>query len=117
LVVSFTGLKNSDEFIIIALCNSYENYIELDSPFIGKNIKLKDNFAIVEFTELPFGDYAIKTFHNENSNSDLDTNMFGMPTEDYGFSNNARGIFGPPSWKDAKFKFYEANKIMEIQLK
>jgi uncharacterized protein (DUF2141 family) len=69
LIVSFTGLKNSDGFIIIALCNSYENYIEHDSPFIGKNIKLKDNFAIVEFAELPFGDYAIKAFHDENSNS------------------------------------------------
>ena len=38
----------------------------------------------------------------------------GIPVEDYGFSNNASGLFGPPSWEDAKFRFSDNNKIVEI---
>jgi uncharacterized protein (DUF2141 family) len=27
-----------------------------------------------------------------------------MPNEPYGFSNNAKGNFGPPTWDDIKFQ-------------
>lgn len=46
------------------------------------------------------GSYAVAVFHDANSNGKLDTNFLGIPTEAYGFSNNARGSFGPPDFKD-----------------
>ena len=41
--------------------------------------------------------------------------MFGIPSEDYGFSNNAKGTFGPPKYDDAKFNLIE-NKVIKINL-
>ena len=41
--------------------------------------------------------------HDVNGNDALDSNIVGMPTEPYGFSNNAQGSFGPPAWQDARF--------------
>jgi uncharacterized protein (DUF2141 family) len=41
--------------------------------------------------------------HNIDGDGKLNKNMFGMPTEPYGFSNNARGSFGPAKWSNAKF--------------
>jgi len=54
------------------------------------------------FSDLADGQYAVKVFHDENGNHSLDTNMLGVPSEGYGFSNNA-GSFGPASFKDASF--------------
>ena len=45
--------------------------------------------------ELPPGTYAIGIFHDANLNNRLDNYFFGVPREQYGFSNNARGFMGP----------------------
>ena len=110
-------MSSNNGNVKIALCNSDENYKDHKFPFIGKSIAINKNIAIVEFDDLPFGDYAIKAFHDEDSNDDLNTNILGIPVEDYGFSNNARGMFGPPSWEDAKFKFNVETKTIEIEIK
>jgi uncharacterized protein (DUF2141 family) len=34
----------------------------------------------------------------------MDKNMFGVPTEKYGFSNNARETFSAPSFESASVK-------------
>ena len=53
--------------------------------------------------ELPDGTYAIGIFVDANYNNEMDRNFFGVPKEQYGFSNDAKGSFGPPSFKDASF--------------
>ena len=53
--------------------------------------------------ELPNGTYAIGLFVDANYNNEMDRNIFGVPKEQYGFSNDARGSFGPPSFKEASF--------------
>ena len=50
---------------------------------------------------LPPGTYALGLFHDLNGNGVLDKNLFGIPKEPYGFSKNARGRLGPPSFEDA----------------
>ena len=53
--------------------------------------------------DLPNGTYAIGIFVDTNYNNEMDRNFFGVPKEQYGFSNDAKGNFGPPSFKDASF--------------
>lgn len=55
--------------------------------------------------DLPPGTYAVSCFHDLNNNGKLDTNLFGVPTEPYGFSNNARPKFRAPTWSEAQFTF------------
>jgi uncharacterized protein (DUF2141 family) len=117
LVVQFTGMTSNKGNVIIALCNSGTNYENHKSPFIGKTIPIDNNNAVIVFEDLPEGEYAIKAFHDEDANDDLNTNLLGIPVEDYGFSNNARGMFGPPSWEDAKFRFNDETKVIEIVIK
>lgn len=52
---------------------------------------------------LPPGEYAIRIMHDVNGNDELDTNFVGAPTEPFAFSNNARAMFGPAAWEDARF--------------
>ena len=53
--------------------------------------------------ELPDGTYALGIFVDANYNNEMDRNFFGVPKEQYGFSNDAKGSFGPPSFKEASF--------------
>lgn len=68
------------------------------------------------FKNIPAGVYAISTFHDENSNGQIDKNVLGMPKEKYGFSNNASKPFGPPDFSEAAFQLSQS-KIIQINLK
>ena len=112
-------IKNFDSnngFVRIALYNNHENYTSKDKAFKTAKLEIKNNIVNYTFEDLPFGEYAIKLFHDENNNEELDTGMFGIPTEDYAFSNNARGFMGPASYEDAKFKLDKktVKQIMEL---
>ena len=48
--------------------------------------------------------YTIKVFIDKNVNNKFDFNFFGIPKEQYGFSNNAMGIFGPQNSQEASLK-------------
>ena len=60
--------------------------------------------------ELPAGQYAVGIFHDVNLNNKMDNNFLGLPKEQYGFSNNARALFGPPSFEDAAFELNGVTK-------
>ncbi|MGC1172525.1 DUF2141 domain-containing protein [Polaromonas sp.] len=73
--------------------------------------------ATLQFTGLPPGDYAATAFLDENSNTKLDNNLFGLPTEPYGFSRNARGLTGPPPFADAAFRVEDGAQQQTFDLK
>lgn len=50
---------------------------------------------------LPPGRYAVAAFHDTDGDGDLSLWPIGVPKEAYGFSNNARGRFGPPPFEAA----------------
>jgi len=53
------------------------------------------------FPGLKPGRYAVAVYHDENDNGELDANILGMPTEGFGFSNDAKGFAGPPDFEAA----------------
>ena len=62
------------------------------------------------------GKYAFKYFHDENNDEKINTNLIGIPKEGYGFSNNAKGFFGKPSYKDVVFQLNSAEDQITIKL-
>ena len=105
ITVKITGFENDMGECWLALDNSEEIYESDDSVFIGKILPIVNKEVIIQIDSLPYGIYAIRVFHDENSNGELDSNILGIPTEDYGYSNNVSAWFGPPSWERAKFLF------------
>ena len=97
LIIHITGFENSNGTARIALVNSKENFTA-DTPFKGITGEII-NGEVKKTITLPFGEYAIKVYHDENGNNELDTRIFGIPKERYGFSNNARGTMGPPEYE------------------
>ena len=62
------------------------------------------------------GVYAIKVLVDNNDNGEIDLNFFGIPKEQFGFSNNVLGILGVPKFEKASFKL-NSNKKIEIKLR
>jgi uncharacterized protein (DUF2141 family) len=101
---------------MIALFNSEPGYSETGEKFKSIALDISDQKCEWIIEELPFGEYAIKLYHDENGNNKMDRNMLGIPSEDYGFSNNATGSFGPADYEDAKFIFNSSSQKHEINL-
>jgi uncharacterized protein (DUF2141 family) len=57
--------------------------------------------AAISLGEFTPGRYALFAMHDANANGDLDLNFLGIPIESYGFSNDAKGTVGPPSFDAA----------------
>lgn len=58
--------------------------------------------------------YSIAAFLDENDNSKLDKNFLGIPKESYGFSNNVKGMFGPPNFGETKINIDSKDKLISI---
>ena len=73
--------------------------------------------ATAVFTGLPSGEFAVAVYQDENGNGKLDKNVFGVPTEPYGFSRDASGRMGPPRFSDAKLSVDGASQTIVINLR
>jgi uncharacterized protein (DUF2141 family) len=116
LIVKIVGFVNNNGECRFALDNLKDVFESDDSVYIGKVLPIVNSEVHLEFESLNFGNYAIKVFHDENSNGELDSNFLGIPSEDYGFSNNASAWFGPPSWEKATFLFNHKEMTIEISV-
>ena len=116
LIVIVDGFDNDDGKAMIGLFNSEENYAESGNQFRRTMSEISDSKVEWIIEDLPFGEYAIKLYHDENENGKMDRNMMGIPKEDYAFSNNATGSFGPADYEDAKFEFVKSGQKQEISI-
>lgn len=98
LKIVIKNLENSKGQIIVDFRDG--NNKELKAHF-GKIV---DKQCIITINDLKPERYLFKYFHDENNNKKLDTNFIGIPKEGYGFSNNAKGNFGPPDYKKTIFE-------------
>lgn len=68
---------------------------------IGTAIRAQRGMQSTVFTQLPPARYGIIVIHDENDNGHIDENAAGIPTEGYGFGNDARGFLSAPAFDDA----------------
>ncbi|MEO6773809.1 MAG: DUF2141 domain-containing protein [Kofleriaceae bacterium] len=61
-------------------------------------------------------DYAIVLLHDENNDNVFQKNLFGIPQEGYGFSNNAKPRFSAPSFDACKFHFTSGTRDLAIAM-
>ena len=109
LIVTVNNIKKAGEIHVAVYDNAQA--FEADrgekggaAPGITEGtIEMVDPGSVTYVYELPPGTYAIGIFHDVNLNNKMDNNFFGVPKEQYGFSNNARALFGPPDFEDAAF--------------
>ena len=102
ITVVVNGINSNKGKVLLALYNSENEFLK--TVYKGKKSDITNNSCQVIFEDVPSGIYAVSIFHDENDNGKMDTNFMGIPKEDYGCSNNAKGFMGPPKWGDANFE-------------
>jgi uncharacterized protein (DUF2141 family) len=96
------GLYDSEAHFRTAIANAGKLGLLTDrSRLVGIAMRAIAGTQSAVFTDLKPGAYAVIVFHDENDNGKLDENLFGIPTEGYGFSNDAEGFLSAPSFKAA----------------
>jgi uncharacterized protein (DUF2141 family) len=115
LTIEIKGLASANGKVLISLYDKADGWMRLGLK-TGGVVAQKDGVTY-EFKDLPMGEYALSIHHDENGNGKFDTNPVGMPIEPYGFSNDAMGNFGPPTFEQAKFKLDQDKKTITLNLK
>lgn len=117
LKVKVSGVKGYEGNIHILLFDQAVGF-PTNPAKAYKHIRSKVSLGEVSVTieNVPFGTYAIVSFHDRNSNEIFDKSWFGSPKEDYGFSNIPGEYCGTPSFQQTSFRVDQGANEVEIKL-
>ena len=116
LKIWIKGFRNTKGTIFAGLYNKPQGFAT-ETAYRSVSNEITGTEMWVTFDSIPKGSYAVAIIHDENSNKKLDQGEMGIPIEGYGFSNDARGIFGPPDFRLAMFYFSaNADKTIIVNL-
>jgi uncharacterized protein (DUF2141 family) len=87
--------------IAVAVYRDAASFRRGEGPVASRIVPRTGPVTAVVLTGLTPGRYAVAAFHDTDGNGDLTLWPIGLPREAYGFSNNARGRFGPPPFEAA----------------
>jgi len=120
IYIKVTGYDLTEGKLVVSLLNNKDSYITSDkAPYkylYLRNFKKKDGYYECEFSNVPYGEYAIQMYYDKNDNDKLDI-TFGYPKEKYGFSNNATAFFSKPDYKKTCFQLNSKSTTQKIYLK
>ena len=114
LRVRIRGLRSDQGLVKIALYGSEDSYDTRRGSFRKAELPIKGRACEWWVDGLPSGDYAVMFYHDANGNRRFDRNRLGLPTESYGFSNNARPRLGLPAYHRIKFAVDEPLTNLEL---
>ncbi|WP_146440114.1 DUF2141 domain-containing protein [Crateriforma conspicua] len=88
--------------MMLAVYDSPDGFNDPASAIYRDKVQVRDGGATFQLpaAKLPRR-FAVAVYHDENADSRLNRNLWGIPTERYGFSNDARSLTGPPSFDQA----------------
>ncbi len=116
--VKILGIRNSAGTVACALFKGPDGFPTeyMHSATNIMMIKVQDRQARCDFLDIPPGTYALAVIHDENMDGKLATNWAGIPTEGYGFSNDAKALMSAPSFEAARFAYDGRTLDMTISL-
>jgi uncharacterized protein (DUF2141 family) len=115
VTVDLRGLRDRSGDILVALCSSAPYNARASCEVTQRFPAARLNGPFILQAPGP-GRYALLILHDENANGKLDTNLVGMPTEAYGFSNNPSKRPGRPSFAEAAFEVGNEPIRLRIEL-
>lgn len=101
--------------MIVSLFGTREDYMK--DPLETATIPVDGlGKALIVFAPRPYGDHAVAVIYDQDADGELDTNFLGIPKEKIGFSNNAKGRFGPASWDAVRFNADKPSVEISIEM-
>ena len=105
LEVTVTGFASEEGQARVALFLDPRSWPDGEEFVFATDLPaIREGRAVTTFEDVPAGPFAVAVFHDKNENAELDADFLGIPSEDYGFSADARDMFGPPSFEEARLE-------------
>lgn len=105
ITINITNLRNDRGHVLVSLYKEGEGFPDkAEKAFRKERVAISNKKAIVQFSTVPAGNYAVAILHDENDDAKMNKTWLGLPKEGYGFSNNVMGALGPPAYSKASFK-------------
>lgn len=117
MLIRITGAANDNGNIKIAIYESEQSFRNPDLAFATNTLDIFNGEASwsVPISSLPQS-FSIAAYHDEDDDGQMNFNLFGIPTEAYGFSNNARELSGPPDFEDTLMERPEDAITLDLSL-
>jgi uncharacterized protein (DUF2141 family) len=116
LVIRLDGLR-PDGTLRLAVFDQPQGFPRQDKATRRFTVEAADATRELVIGDLPRGTLAVAVFQDLNRDGVLNQGAFGVPSEPYGFSNNARGAFGPPTFESAAFRILAEQQALEIHIR
>ncbi|MCH2160542.1 MAG: DUF2141 domain-containing protein [Phycisphaerales bacterium] len=107
LVINLTNVPSEAVLVAAAVFSDKSEYLsEGGARYAGKTEQdgAFNGVATIVVEDVEEGFYAITVLADTDGDARMTVNFLGLPNEYFGFSNNAKGILGPPSFQDALVK-------------
>lgn len=115
LTLKVDSIRKVEGSLLVAVYDQQAHFDANQQWVAAQKVKVTQGPMRISLGDVPAGHYAVKLFQDINENGQIDFAPSGMPSEPYGFSNNA-GVYGPPSFDEAKVEVGKTTEI-EIQLR
>jgi uncharacterized protein (DUF2141 family) len=118
IIILVSGVPSGKSKIACAVFSAEKGFPLDTSKAIVHSQRAVQGEATCRFAGLPMGTYAAAVFHDENDNGHVDLNVFGIPTEAWGVSNNIRPKMRAPRFDEAFFKLDDGEIVkLEVRIK
>ena len=99
--LEIVGLSNHSGTVNIAVFNKPDGFPNNPEKALRRfTLPISDNNTAITQLALPKGKYAFAVFHDTDGNGKLNKNIFGIPTEGYGFSGTTGMRLASPKFDD-----------------
>jgi len=117
LIIRLTNVPAQTQNVVVALFSSEETFLTEQTAYGSHdNAVIEGQTATVVIEEVVAGAYGIVVFADEDGDLHQSFAMGFFPIEHYGFGNNAKGLFGPPSFADTVLTVSTPQTAVDIEL-
>ncbi len=115
LVVEFEDLQAATGEIEITIFDKKTRFLRKNKSMEKKRIRVEGDKVYAEFYDLPYGTYAIASYHDINANKKFDRTFMGLPKEPYAFSQKFSSKLRKPKFKEVAIQVNAPKNIVKMQ--
>lgn len=118
LVVEMDRLRDTEATVAVCVFASSSGFPNDPKKALAcQKVIPHGDTTTVSFENIPPEIVAVSAYQDLNGNHRFDKNLFGIPREPAGVSNNAPAHFGPPSFSDSSFAVSGPEQKIQIHLR
>ena len=111
LEITVVNLSDSEGPVRIAIDTEETWFVKDAEPIRNYTVFRDGDQATLRIDDLEPGVYAVRLYHDEDNDGELNTNFLGIPKEPYGFSGKKTNRMRPRSFDYAQFTLDEPMEL------